>query len=91
MLVHTHLSIRGLFIRPCLVCLPLGYFVRSSFGHLPGPGVCLTAVPQVQTAFLGVEKHQAGTRAQTGTLAIHLHQRGLPLCLTTDAEQPPAA
>lgn len=49
-----------------------------------------TALPQVDESFLSVEKHQAGPGAQTGALAIHLHQRGLRLHLSTDTEQPPA-
>lgn len=69
---------------------PLGHFVCSSFSHLPGAGMSFTAVPQIETAFLGIKKHQAGTRAQTGTLTVHLYQIGFYLRFATDTKQPPA-
>ena len=57
------------------------------FGHLPGAGVGLTAVPQIERPLLGVEQQQTAAGAQTGAAALYLRERRLYRHSTLHAEQ----
>lgn len=69
--------------------LHLSESLHSPLARLPGAGVDLTAVPQVERPLLTVEQYERTSGAQAATATVHLQQTGLLRQLPTHTEQTP--